>query len=80
LAKHKGSGAERAIKVIDKSKWHDSENEAVINEFEIVKDLDHPVRSFPLSSILILFEHSEYVGTFYVQDSATLFISHTCFG
>ncbi|CAB9511941.1 MAP kinase-activated protein kinase 2 (Fragment) [Seminavis robusta] len=42
LATHKQSGAERAIKVIDKSKWNSRENEAVINEFNIVKDLDHP--------------------------------------
>lgn len=44
LAKHKQSGAERAIKVIEKSKWSSHENDAVINEFNIVKDLDHPVR------------------------------------
>ena len=43
LATHKESGTERAIKVIDKAKWNSSENEAVINEFNIVKDLDHPV-------------------------------------
>jgi len=43
LAKHLESGAERAIKVIDRSKWNSKENDAVINEFNIVKDLDHPV-------------------------------------
>ena len=43
LAKHKQSGAERAIKVIEKSKWSSDENDAVLNEFNIVKDLDHPV-------------------------------------
>ena len=43
LAKHKQSGAERAIKVIEKAKWNSHENDAVINEFNIVKDLDHPV-------------------------------------
>jgi serine/threonine protein kinase len=43
LAKHRESGSERAIKVVNKSRWSSKENEAVINEFTIVKDLDHPV-------------------------------------
>ena len=42
LAKHLASGSDRAIKVIEKAKWNPKENEAVINEFNIVKDLDHP--------------------------------------
>ena len=42
LAEHKDSSTERAIKVIEKAKWNSRENEAVINEFNIVKDLDHP--------------------------------------
>ena len=38
---HEATGAERAVKVVAKS-INESENEGIRNEFEIVKDLDHP--------------------------------------
>lgn len=59
LATHKISGAERAIKVIDKSKWGSQENAAVINEFNIVKDLDHP-------NLLKMYEMFEDSRHFYI--------------
>jgi calcium-dependent protein kinase len=59
LAKHKDSGTERAIKVIDKSKWNSHENDAVVNEFNIVKDLDHP-------NLLKMYEMFEDPRHFYI--------------
>lgn len=59
LANHKESGTERAIKVIDKAKWNSRENEAVINEFNIVKDLDHP-------NLLKMYEMFEDHRHFYI--------------
>lgn len=40
--RHKDSGIERAVKVLEKSKYCDEANENVENEFEILKELDHP--------------------------------------
>lgn len=59
LAVHKDSGTERAIKVIEKTKWSSAENEAVINEFNIVKDLDHP-------NLLKMYEMFEDSRHFYI--------------
>ena len=42
LAKHKQSGAERAIKVVNKNPNDESSNKAVLHEFNIVRKLDHP--------------------------------------
>ena len=39
---HIQSGEERAVKVITKHEDNDEENEKLIAEFDIVKDLDHP--------------------------------------
>lgn len=59
LATHKDSKAERAIKVIEKAKWNSRENEAVTNEFNIVKDLDHP-------NLLKMYEMFEDSRHFYI--------------
>jgi calcium-dependent protein kinase len=59
LADHTESGTERAIKVIDKSKWNSTENDAVVNEFNIVKDLDHP-------NLLKMYEMFEDHRHFYI--------------
>lgn len=59
LAQHRNSKSERAIKVIDKSRWNEKENEAVINEFNIVKDLDHP-------NLLKMYEMFEDQRHFYI--------------
>ena len=59
LASHIGSGTERAIKVIDKSKWNTKENDAVVNEFNILKDLDHP-------NLLKMYEMFEDPRHFYI--------------
>ena len=42
LGKHKKSGAERAIKVVNKNPNDENSNKAVLHEFNIVKKLDHP--------------------------------------
>jgi len=43
LCKHKSTGMERAVKIIPRSKWADeSDDAAVIKEFDILKELDHP--------------------------------------
>lgn len=59
LANHKGSGQERAIKVVDKTKWKSKENDAVINEFNIAKGLDHP-------NLLKMYEMFEDHRHFYI--------------
>ena len=40
LGTHKKSGAERAIKVVNKSHMDDTANEAVLHEFNVVRKLD----------------------------------------
>lgn len=87
LAEHKDSGTERAIKVIEKAKWNSRENEAVINEFNIVKDLDHPnllkmyemfedSRHYYIITDIYkggeLFDEIEANGAFHEEDAAIL--------
>ena len=54
LCKHKGSGSERAVKVIHKGQWKEEEEKQVVKEFDIVKDLDH-VRSYDLYYITCIY-------------------------
>lgn len=42
LGKHKKTGTERAIKVVNKSEVDESINAAVLHEFNVVRKLDHP--------------------------------------
>ena len=59
LAKHLDSGTERAIKVIEKAKTNSKENDMILNEFNIVKDLDHP-------NLLKMYEMFEDSRHFYI--------------
>jgi calcium-dependent protein kinase len=56
---HKESGAERAVKKIEKSKWNPEENQKVIDEFNVLKGLDHP-------NILKMYELFEEEKHFYI--------------
>ena len=42
VCRHKATDAERALKIIDKSRWRKVENSKVVNEFELLKSMDHP--------------------------------------
>lgn len=59
LCKHKGSGSERAVKVIEKGRWNAEEEKQFLDEFAIVKDLDHP-------NILKMYETFEDLNNFYI--------------
>lgn len=42
LCHHKKSGAERAVKVVNKNPFDDRDDKAVLHEFNVVRKLDHP--------------------------------------
>ena len=42
LCEHKLTGAERAVKILNKSRWRKNENRRVVNEYNLLKELDHP--------------------------------------
>lgn len=42
LCYHKTTGAKRAVKLLEKSKYRQEINDEVLNEFKILKSLDHP--------------------------------------
>jgi len=56
---HKESGAERAVKRIEKSKWCPEENQKILDEFNVLKGLDHP-------NILKMYELFEEEKHFYI--------------
>ena len=43
---HKSTGAERAVKILRKDPTRPNYNENIINEFNVLKELDHPVRYY----------------------------------
>ena len=56
---NKESGAERAVKKIEKSKWCPEENQKILDEFNVLKGLDHP-------NILKMYELFEEDSHFYI--------------
>ena len=42
VCRHKATDAERALKVVEKSRWKKTENHKVLNEFQILKMMAHP--------------------------------------
>ena len=56
---HKESGSERAVKKIEKSKWCPEENQKILDEFNVLKGLDHP-------NILKMYELFEEDQHFYI--------------
>ena len=42
VCRHKATDAERALKVLEKSRWKKNENNKVLNEFQILKMMAHP--------------------------------------
>ena len=62
VCQHRYSGTERAVKIIDKSLLIESEYEEVINEYRILKQVDHP-------NLIRMYEFFDNSGKFYiVQD------------
>ena len=74
LGKHKKTGAERAIKVVNKSSFDDGVNEAVLHEFNVVRKLD---RKLMCSPSLCVWDNGKVVNLLFCSLSRYI-ISYLC--